>query len=91
MVLPGPRPPVRRPRTAGSTPSATTTTNGSTLRNAGRELDGGTVEEFSQRLFAERSWGQMAESETYAHLEHLHLAGQAERWEEDDFLRYRVG
>ena len=61
------------------------------LRQAGRDLDGGTVEEFSQRLFAERSWGQMAESETYAHLEHLHLANQAERWEEDHLLRYRVG
>ena len=61
------------------------------LRNAGRDLDGGTVEEFSQRLFPERSWGQMAESETYAHLEHLHLANQAERWDENDFLRYRVG
>jgi glyoxylase-like metal-dependent hydrolase (beta-lactamase superfamily II) len=62
-----------------------------TLRKAGRDLDGGTVEDFSQRLFPERSWGPMAESETYAHLEHLHLAGHAERWEEDHFLRYRVG
>ena len=60
------------------------------LRMAGRDLDGGTVEEFSHELFPERSWGPMAESETYAHLEHLHLAGQAERWEENHFLRYRV-
>jgi len=28
---------------------------------------------------SERAWGWMAESETYAHLEHLRLAGVAER------------
>ncbi len=38
-----------------------------------------TVGEFSRRLFRPRSWGAMAESETYAHLEHLRLAGEAER------------
>ena len=32
----------------------------------------------SQRLFKQRSWGQMAESETYAHLEHLRATGEAE-------------
>jgi glyoxylase-like metal-dependent hydrolase (beta-lactamase superfamily II) len=36
------------------------------------------VEEFSQRLFRPRSWGSMAESETYAHLEHLRHASEAE-------------
>lgn len=36
------------------------------------------VEEYSQHLFKQRSWGSMAESETYAHLEHLRHAGQAE-------------
>ena len=36
------------------------------------------VKEFSQHLFRPRSWGSMAESETYAHLEHLRHAGQAE-------------
>ena len=36
------------------------------------------VAEFSQHLFRRRSWGSMAESETYAHLEHLRYAGQAE-------------
>ena len=41
-----------------------------------------TVEEFSQRLFQPRSWGSMAESETYAHLEHLRVAGEAERSED---------
>src|SRR5262249_33729142 len=33
-----------------------------------------TVQSFSQRLFHPRSWGAMAESETYAHLEHLRIA-----------------
>ncbi|HEY5645201.1 MAG TPA: MBL fold metallo-hydrolase [Pseudomonadales bacterium] len=36
------------------------------------------VAEFSQLLFRPRSWGSMAESETYAHLEHLRHAGEAE-------------
>jgi len=35
--------------------------------------------DFARRLFAQRSWGSMAESETYAHLEHLRLLGQGER------------
>jgi glyoxylase-like metal-dependent hydrolase (beta-lactamase superfamily II) len=37
------------------------------------------VTEFTHRLFRRRSWGSMAESEIYAHLEHLRLAGDAER------------
>jgi glyoxylase-like metal-dependent hydrolase (beta-lactamase superfamily II) len=37
------------------------------------------VDEFSRRLFRPRSWGSMADSETYAHLEHLRIARQAER------------
>lgn len=36
------------------------------------------VQEYSQHLFRQRSWGSMAESETYAHLEHLRHAGQAD-------------
>ena len=39
-------------------------------------------------LFRERSWGHMAESETFAHLEHLRLSGQAERREEGGYLLY---
>jgi glyoxylase-like metal-dependent hydrolase (beta-lactamase superfamily II) len=38
-----------------------------------------TVMQFSRKLFAARSWGSMAESETYAHLEHLRHTGEAER------------
>jgi glyoxylase-like metal-dependent hydrolase (beta-lactamase superfamily II) len=57
-----------------------------------RELGPATVEAFSQRLFQPRSWGGMAESETYAHLEHLRIAGQAERHKgPDGKLLYTVG
>ncbi len=51
-----------------------------------------TVREFSQHLFKPRSWGSMAESETYAHLEHLRLLGEAERTDERRGTpRYRAG
>jgi glyoxylase-like metal-dependent hydrolase (beta-lactamase superfamily II) len=43
------------------------------------ELGPASVQDFSQQLFRQRSWGPMAESETYAHLEHLRIAGEAER------------
>jgi glyoxylase-like metal-dependent hydrolase (beta-lactamase superfamily II) len=49
-----------------------------------RELGPATVQQFTHRLFRPRSWGSMAESETYAHLEHLRLAGEAERRVEKD-------
>lgn len=41
-----------------------------------------TVAAFSQKLFKPRSWGPMADSETFAHLEHLRLAGKIERSED---------
>ncbi len=40
--------------------------------------------EFTRHLFAQRNWGSMADSETYAHLEHLRLLGEAERSEGGD-------
>jgi len=49
------------------------------LKSISAELGPASVRAFSQRLFRPRSWGSMAESETYAHLEHLRLAGEAER------------
>ncbi|HUF32920.1 MAG TPA: MBL fold metallo-hydrolase [Acidimicrobiales bacterium] len=55
---------------------------------ASHDLGWATVGELSQRLFKERSWGPMAESETFAHLEHLRLAGRAEVRRDDDALRY---
>ncbi|MFV0316950.1 MAG: MBL fold metallo-hydrolase [Microthrixaceae bacterium] len=41
------------------------------------------VRAFSHELFQERSWGPMAESETYAHLEHLWLTGDIRRDTDD--------
>lgn len=48
------------------------------VKSIARELGPATVEAFMQRLFKERSWGAMAASETYAHLEHIRLLGDAD-------------
>lgn len=61
-----------------------------TLRAAAAELGSGTVEQYSQKLFKPRSWGQMAESETYAHLEHLRATGQAASHREGGHLHYHL-
>lgn len=60
------------------------------LRQAAEELGSATVEDYSRRLFKERSWGQMAESETYAHLEHLRAIGQADVRDDNGLLRYHL-
>ncbi|HET6335691.1 MAG TPA: MBL fold metallo-hydrolase [Polyangiales bacterium] len=49
-----------------------------------RKLGPATVTDYSHALFSERAWGIMAESETYAHLEHLRLLGRAESQRRDD-------
>jgi glyoxylase-like metal-dependent hydrolase (beta-lactamase superfamily II) len=62
------------------------------VRAISRDLGPATVADFSQRLFKKRSWGAMAESETYAHLEHLRLAKDAESHRDDaGKLIYVVG
>ena len=43
-----------------------------------------------QHLFAERAWGSMAESETYAHLEHLRLSHEATTSWSEGLLCYEV-
>jgi glyoxylase-like metal-dependent hydrolase (beta-lactamase superfamily II) len=60
------------------------------LRRAGLALGPATVVDLSHEVFPKRHWGTMAESETFAHLEHLRHAGQAERWEEHGMLVYRM-
>ena len=60
------------------------------LRSASDAAGWATVPTLSKALFSERSWGSMAESETYAHLEHLRLTGGAERREEAGELLYLV-
>ena len=49
------------------------------VKEISRMLGRATVEAFSQHLFKKRSWGAMAESETFAHLEHLRILGEAEQ------------
>ena len=49
------------------------------VKSISAALGPASVAAFSQELFRRRSWGAMAESETYAHLEHLRVAGEAER------------
>ena len=61
-----------------------------TLRQAGNELGWGTVEQYMKALFQPRSWGSMAESETYAHLEHLRVLGQAQVRIDHSFLQYSM-
>lgn len=58
------------------------------IRDAEHDLPNGTVADFMHVLFRERSWGEMAESETYAHLEHLRELGELVRTTDDGFARY---
>jgi len=60
------------------------------LVRIGGDIGDAGVIEFSHHLFRERSWGAMAESETFAHLEHLRLAGRAHRHRQDGELHYLV-
>ena len=60
------------------------------LRALSQDLGPASVVELSHHLFREASWGGMAESETYAHLEHLRLAGLAERRGEGQALVYAL-
>ena len=60
------------------------------LADASSGLGWATVTDLSHEIFQPRSWGSMAESETYAHLEHLRLLGRAERKADGGGLSYLV-
>jgi glyoxylase-like metal-dependent hydrolase (beta-lactamase superfamily II) len=61
------------------------------LKSASAEIGGpATVHALMQHLFRERSWGPMAESETFAHLEHLRLTGAADVRTEQGRMLYQV-
>lgn len=60
------------------------------LRKAGEKLGAGTVEQYMKELFKPRSWGPMAESETYAHLHHMALRNEAETNHDGSQLRYTM-
>ena len=48
------------------------------------------VQQLSHEIFPRKHWGVMAESETFAHLEHMVIEGEAERWREGGKPIYRV-
>jgi hypothetical protein len=58
---------------------------------ASRALGPATVLQLSHEIFPRKHWGVMAESETFAHLEHMVLEGTVERYESNGDLLYRVG
>jgi glyoxylase-like metal-dependent hydrolase (beta-lactamase superfamily II) len=60
------------------------------LLDASGQIGPATVTELAHEIFPRKHWGVMAESETFAHLEHMVLAGSAERWREHDRLLYRA-
>jgi len=60
------------------------------IRDALPTLPNGTVEEFMRVLFKQRSWGEMAESETYAHLEHLRERGELVRHADNGIAHYTL-
>jgi glyoxylase-like metal-dependent hydrolase (beta-lactamase superfamily II) len=61
------------------------------IRDASNAIGPATVQDISHEIFPKKHWGVMAESETFAHLEHMVLAGDAERWEAaDGTLMYRA-
>lgn len=61
-----------------------------TLREAARALGEASVVELSKHLFKQRSWGSMAESETFAHLEHLRRAGEMVSRRVDEDLHFQL-
>ncbi len=56
------------------------------LRHASDKLGCATVEEFMRVLFSERAWGDMAASETFAHLVHLKVMDEAHQGATPDGL-----
>jgi glyoxylase-like metal-dependent hydrolase (beta-lactamase superfamily II) len=62
------------------------------IQEISKRLGPASVQAITQQLFQERNWGSMAESETYAHLEHLRLRKRAEcHRDADGLLIYEAG
>jgi glyoxylase-like metal-dependent hydrolase (beta-lactamase superfamily II) len=60
------------------------------LKRASDAIGPATVQQLSHEIFPRKHWGVMAESETFAHLEHMVLEGEAERWTEQGKYVYRI-
>lgn len=59
------------------------------FRTAASELESAPVNAFMKHAFKERSWGGMAESETYAHLDHLRDRGELDTVWVDGLLHFQ--
>ena len=60
------------------------------LRQVSLAMGALSVEQYSHELFLPRSWGWMADSETFAHLDHLVRLGQATTTRVDGELRVTI-
>jgi glyoxylase-like metal-dependent hydrolase (beta-lactamase superfamily II) len=61
------------------------------LRDVSIEFDKpATVMDFAQHLFSQRAQGPMADSEAFAHLEHLRILGDFECREREGYLEYSI-
>lgn len=60
------------------------------LRRIGAAIGVAPVAEYARQLFSRDHWGFMAQSETFAHLEHLRLRGEAAMEEVDGEIRFGV-
>lgn len=60
------------------------------LRRIGAAIGTAPVTEYARQLFSQDHWGFMAQSETYAHLEHLRLRGEALAVEEAGEIRFSI-
>jgi len=60
------------------------------LKRASDAIGPATVQQLSHEIFPRKHWGVMAESETFAHLEHMVLEGEAERWTDHGQYVYRI-
>jgi len=61
------------------------------IKRASEAIGPATVQQLSHEIFPRKHWGVMAESETFAHLEHMVLEGEVERWSEHGTYVYRIG
>lgn len=60
------------------------------IRKSAEELGDGTVVDYMERLFKPRSWGMMAESETFSHLKHLEKLGEVAEGEKEGLTTFRL-
>ena len=60
------------------------------IRAAAGALGTGTVNDYMKKLFPQKVWGDLAESETFAHLEHLRLGGEVTGGWKDGLRTYSM-